>query len=86
MSSLEPKIINIPDFWGRIQIPAILLDTECILSERKNVWIPEGYENGGGGYSTRKVNEILDCNLSDTIKKDIIAKWNCEVERCNNRT
>lgn len=79
------KIVFITNFWGSGIIPAILLDQEkCILPQRTNVWIPDGYE-GAGGYSTRKSIEILEFNGNEEMKKDVMQKWSEEQYRVKNR-
>ena len=72
----DNEVITIPDFWGKIWIPAILRKSAaCHSPERSEVWIPTGYENGGGGYSTRNRTEIKKFEGSDDVKKDVMKQW-----------
>ena len=71
----EERIILIDDFWNQKIIPAVLRNAECKSPGRSEVWIPEGYENGGGGFSTRLTNTIKEFNGTDEVKKDVLTKW-----------
>ena len=73
-SSIE-KIITIDNFWGTKSIPAILRDVECNFPGYSEVWIPEGYDNGGGGYSMRKTHTIQEFKDTDEVKNDVMLQW-----------
>jgi hypothetical protein len=75
------KIILTTDFWGKTIIPAILTKVDGILPNRCDVWLPSGYTNSGGGYSTRAHNDIFEFTESENIKTDVLEKWNTELEK-----
>jgi hypothetical protein len=86
-SNANAKIVFIDNYWGDKIIPAILRDTTCILPERSEVWIPDGYENsGGGGYSTRKTKEIQEFTGTAEVRQDVMKKWEAEQLRCREET
>jgi len=72
------KIIFTSNFWGDIIIPAILTKVEGTLPGRSDIWIPNGYENSGGGYSTRAPNDIKEFTGSDEMRQDVIKQWEAE--------
>lgn len=74
------KLVLIPDFWGKTMIPAILTNIGGILPERSDVWIPSGYTNSSGGYSTRKITEIREFSGGDETRNDVLTQWNTELE------
>jgi hypothetical protein len=78
MATMEEKIVSIDDFWNSKKIPAILLKKECNFPGRSQVWIPEGYENGGGGYSMRITETIKEFQGPAEIINDVLAKWASE--------
>jgi hypothetical protein len=71
----EEKIVMIDNYWSTGMIPAILRNAECMFPESSEVWIPDGYESGGGGFSTRVTRTIQEFNGSEEIKNDILTKW-----------
>ena len=75
---MEKKLILTSDFWGTKLIPAVLIKEDGILSGRSDIWIPGGYECGGGGYSVRTKSDIKEFTWADEIRKDVIKKWETE--------
>jgi len=73
------KIVFISNFWKNKIIPAILLKENKVLPNYIDVWIPSGYDNGDGSYSSRTANEIYEFTGSNDIKNDILEKWNIEL-------
>jgi hypothetical protein len=78
------EVISITNFWGTKRIPAILRkNTNCMFPGWSDVWIPDGYENGGGGYSTRNCTEIKKFEGTDEVRNDVIKQWEEERKICN---
>jgi len=69
------KIVTIDNFWGTKFIPAILRNVTCNFEGYSEVWIPEGYEDGSGGYSMRKQASIQVFTGTDDVRNDVWRKW-----------
>ena len=74
--------IQVINFWGDKIIPAIYIGRASIPIGWTEIWIPEGYGDSSG-YSIRNVvNPFADhCVITDDVKKDVISKWNAELQR-----
>ena len=79
-ATINEKIVFIDNFWGNKIIPAILRDAPCMLPQRSEVWIPDGYE-GAGGYSTRLTTSIQEFTGTDEVRQDVMKQWIEEKKR-----
>ena len=79
-TTISEKIVFIDNFWGNKIIPAILRNSPCMLPQRSEVWIPDGYE-GAGGYSTRLTASILEFTGTDEVMQDVMEQWEAEKKR-----
>ena len=79
---MDGKIIFTSNFWGTKIIPAILTKVEGCLPGRSDVWLPSGYDEGAGGYSTRAVDDIKEFTGSDEMRQDVLKQW--QVRRLEN--
>jgi hypothetical protein len=78
------EIILITNFWGTKIIPAILRkNVVCMFPGWSDVWIPDGYDTGAGGYSTRNNTDIKKFEGTDDVKNDVMMQWNNEQTGCN---
>ena len=82
----ENDVILITNFWGKKQIPAILIkNTISHTPTRSNIWIPTGYDIGSSGYSCRIHTEIQKFEGTEEVKNDVIKQWEVEQLRCNSK-
>jgi hypothetical protein len=83
---MSENIIFTSNFWGTKVIPAILTKVEGCLPYRSDVWIPSGYEEGAGGYSTRSKTDIKEFTGPDEMKQDVMKQWEAEQQQQQQRT
>jgi len=78
------EVISITNFWNTKTIPAILRkNTVCMFPGWSDVWIPDGYDTGAGGYSARNNIEIKKFEGPNDVICDVMKQWEAEQLRCN---
>jgi hypothetical protein len=73
-------LINISNYWGNKIIPAIFLGNDTVLVGRYSVWIPNGYDNGAGGYSSRAPNDVSAFTGTAEEKADVLMQRQARID------
>ena len=78
-------IINISNYWGNKIIPAVFLGNDKVLVGRYSVWIPDGYDNGAGGYSSRAPNDVSAFTGTVEVKADVLMQRQARIKEEKDR-
>ena len=78
-------VINISNYRGNKIIPAIFIGNDTVLVGRYSVWIPNGYDNGAGGYSSRSPNDVFAFTGTVGVKADVLMQRQARINEENAR-